>query len=401
VCTPCLNKVENVLRKLEKKQGLKNTRSNQPKALQPLGKFLCPVCNTSHTISRLGVSVLPLSMALHNNSLYGDKERCSTHLSSAERFCVTCNKQVCKECLEDNHDLHHVEDMQRIRRSLDRSLKNAAKEISDRMKTIETDIARIRVAREAEVNERRKLRREVVTYYEGYVNHVNKHKTELEKKISTHHEKSENILIKEELQLEQYRMDLRFLCSQIQKLLSLKNSMEVLKLMAPVTKKLEKISGEILTTGEAIINKLQFVPKSLSYGDIPGFLSTFSVCPGKSHAIIDRPIYEKVICSIRLHLADDNGLKLDVYRDIDIQAVMTLYHMEDKTCQMVGVRVENNDHWSLVFTPPYPGIATLSVTVDGQHIKNSPYVITVRTLQLDNNTNNMHKKKVQFNKISL
>ena len=196
-----------MLRKLEKKRGLKNTRSNQPKALQPLGRFLCPVCNTSHTISRLGVSVLPLSMALHNNSLYGDKERCSTHLSSAERFCVTCNKQVCKECLEDNHDLHHVEDMQRIRRSLDRSLKNAAKEISDRMKTIETDIARIRVAREAEVNERRKLRREVVTYYEGYVNHVNKHKTELEKKISTHHEKSENILIKEELQLGKYQND--------------------------------------------------------------------------------------------------------------------------------------------------------------------------------------------------
>ena len=113
-------------------------------------------------------------------------------------------------------------------------------------------------------------------------------------------------------------MDLKSLCTQIQKLLSLKNCMEVVKLMVPVAKKLETISSEILATGEAIINKLQFVPKSLSHGDIPGFLSTFAVCHAKSYAIIDRPIYEKVLCSISLYLVDDNGLKLDVYREIDI-----------------------------------------------------------------------------------
>ena len=84
---------------------------------------------------------------------------------------------------------------------MDRTLRDAAKEIAERMQTIETDIARIRVARESEANERRKLRREVVTYYEGYVNNVNKHKTNLERKISMHHENSGNILIKEEVQL--------------------------------------------------------------------------------------------------------------------------------------------------------------------------------------------------------
>ena len=203
-------------------------------------------------------------------------------------------------------------------------------------------------------------------------------------------------------------MDLKSLCTQIQKLLSLKNCMEVVKLLVPVAKKLETISGEILATGEAIINKLQFVPKSLSHGDIPGFLSTFAVCHAKSYAIIDRPIYEKVLCSISLYLADDNGLKLDVYREIDVQAVMTLYHKQDKNCQMVNVSVENNDcagsgGWSLVFNPPFPGIAHLSVTVDGVHIKNSPYVITVKTLSLDDTVKEISKvkKSVKFNQIDL
>ena len=201
-------------------------------------------------------------------------------------------------------------------------------------------------------------------------------------------------------------MDLKMLCAQIEKLLTLRNCKEVVKLMVPVAKKLEKISEEILATGEAIINRLQFVPKSLSHGDIPGFLSTFSVCQAKSHAIIDRPIYEKVLCSIHLHLADDNGLKLDVYRDIDIKAVMTLYDQQARNCQMVNVSVENSDSggWSLAFNPPFSGIAHLSVTVEGTHIKNSPYVIHVRTLALDDSfVDKMQniKKNVKFREITL
>ena len=188
---------------LEKKKGAQSTGSCilRPRALQPLGKFLCPVCNTSHIISRLGVSVIPLSLSLHTNTYSEDKTRCSVHCCMMERFCFSCNKQICKECTENTHGQHHTEDMERVRNSLDRALRDAAKKIAERMQTIETDIARIRVARESEANERRKLRREVVTYYEGYVNNVNKHKTNLERKISMHHENSGNILLKEEVQL--------------------------------------------------------------------------------------------------------------------------------------------------------------------------------------------------------
>ena len=198
-------------------------------------------------------------------------------------------------------------------------------------------------------------------------------------------------------------MDLKSLCAQIQKLLSLKNCTEGVKLMVPLAKKLETISCEIMTTGEAIKNKLQFVPKSLSHGDIPGFLSTFSVCQAKSYAIIDKPIYEKVLCSIRLYLADDNGLKLDVYRDINIKPVMTLYDQLEKNCQMVEVCVENSDGWKLGFNPPFPGIAHLSVTVDGTHIKNSPYVMNVRKLSLDDtfNEKTKAKKSVKFSQIAI
>jgi len=64
VCTPCLNKVETLLRKLEKKRGSGGLKSpilssSSRASLQPLGKFLCPQCNNVQVISRLGITVLP------------------------------------------------------------------------------------------------------------------------------------------------------------------------------------------------------------------------------------------------------------------------------------------------------------------------------------------------------
>ena len=58
--------------------------------------------------------------------------------------------------------------METVKFNLDSALRDAIKEINERMVSIETDIKRIRKAREGEKEQRRRVRREVVTYYEGY-----------------------------------------------------------------------------------------------------------------------------------------------------------------------------------------------------------------------------------------
>ena len=166
------------------------------------------------------------------------------------------------------------------------------------------------------------------------------------------------------------------------------------KLMAPVARRLENISEKIMTTGETILHQLQFVPKRLSLDDIPGgmffkiieknlehwllrfsgFLSTFIVNPGKSYAQIEKPIYEKVLCTIPLYLADDNGLQLDVFHDINIDSEMLMNSANnhvDKDFDNVYVSVENHSQygWRLRFCPPFAGPASLSVKVDGKHLR--------------------------------
>ena len=163
--------------------------------------------------------------------------------------------------------------------------------------------------------------------------------------------------------------------------------------MKPLAKRLEKISEQIMGTGENILNRLQFVPRRISNSSIPGikiknnisfynffilgFLSTFSICHEKSFAVIDKPIYEKALCTIPLCLADENGMLLDVFHDIDINAEMKVFDgksMTDKdnrSAVSVDVSVESNpsEGWRLKFYSPHSGIAQLSVKIDNKHIR--------------------------------
>ena len=148
-------------------------------------------------ISRLGVTVLPPVQT----SWASGERRCSHHLAVLESYCYNCNQAVCRDCVRDTHSLHHTEDINTVKLSLDNTLREAVREIMQRMETIEKDIARIRSAREEEGEERRRVRREVVTYYEGYLTDLNKHKTDLERKITVHHENCANMLLKEEVTL--------------------------------------------------------------------------------------------------------------------------------------------------------------------------------------------------------
>ena len=103
--------------------------------------------------------------------------------------------------------------------------------------------------------------------------------------------------------------------------------------------------------------------------NLSGFLSTFSVCQTSSYAVIDRPVYEKVLCTVPLYLADENGVRLDVFHDLNITSIMTLYSAQERQVEMVEVSVRSSEGWSVQFSPPHPGIAHLSVMVEGKHIR--------------------------------
>lgn len=58
---------------------------------------------------------------------------------------------------------------------------------------------------------------------------VDRHKGELDSRISSHHDNCSNILFREEITLEQYRGDLKQLCDQIEKILSMRDCVEMVQ----------------------------------------------------------------------------------------------------------------------------------------------------------------------------
>ena len=60
------------------------------------------------------------------------------------------------------------------------------------------------------------------------------------------------------------------MCSQIETILNMGDCEQMVRRMKPVAKKLESLSEEIMSTGDTILNRLQFIPRTLSQGDVPG-----------------------------------------------------------------------------------------------------------------------------------
>ena len=59
---------------------------------------------------------------------------------------------------------------------------------------------------------------------------------------------------------------------------------------------------------------------------------------------------------------------------------MTLYSAQERQVEMVEVSVRSSEGWSVQFSPPHPGIAHLSVMVEGKHIrKHSVKIIIIMT----------------------
>ena len=97
-------------------------------------------------------------------------------------------------------------------------LQSALTEIKEKMKSLDEDIKRIKIARHGERIQKRKVRREVVTYHEGF-----------SQKFNNDYDNNNLGLFGEELTLEQYYLDLSNLCHQIENISSLNNCVEMVK----------------------------------------------------------------------------------------------------------------------------------------------------------------------------
>ena len=78
-------------------------------------KHSCPVCQRNNNPA--GNSVIDLDLDLQSSANPTQSERCSVHNANLGLFCndPTCQKQICRLCLQTEHKDHHVEELNTAR----------------------------------------------------------------------------------------------------------------------------------------------------------------------------------------------------------------------------------------------------------------------------------------------
>jgi hypothetical protein len=250
---------EAALREVDARRGAASRPS-----LRPLGRFLCPQCHATHLISRLGVSVLPLSRGL---GLEGKEDEVKEEEEGLDKELATV-------------------------------LQRTLAEVGARLRGVELDIGRVRAARRLGGEGAAALSLQLDAFYLGQAQLVEEHAVRLGQRAERHAGEAGALLLREEVQLEQARGDLRQLREQLRAVLRA-GAGPAARLVGPLAGRLDRIGRELRAAGRTAIHLLQFVPGSLPGAGVPGYLSTFTVCPAASHAVIDRPVYEKVLsCSL-------------------------------------------------------------------------------------------------------
>ena len=85
-----------------------------------------------------------------------------------------------------------------------------------------------------------------------------------------HREEGKALLLREEAQLEQGRGDLLEMSRQLEELLRRRDRLEVSKLLGPLASRLDRIGGELRTTGQVVDFK-----KSLKLNQKKSFLGNY------------------------------------------------------------------------------------------------------------------------------
>ena len=78
------------------------------------------------------------------------------------------------------------------------------------------------------------------------------HGQRMEERVLRHREEGKALLLREEAQLEQGRGDLLEMSRQLEELLRRRDRLEVSKLLGPLASRLDRIGGELRTTGQVV-----------------------------------------------------------------------------------------------------------------------------------------------------
>ncbi|KAG9271369.1 tripartite motif-containing protein 45-like [Astyanax mexicanus] len=351
---------------------------------------LCDFCSQAHRRQKRTSSHSIHSLEdLKSQGRLSRPVLCSLHPGQELRlFCEPCDLAVCLECaavFHRDHQCSPTHDVINQHGDCIRELVSGS--LRPRLSRLEEAMRRVEISKEALKIRTDSLASEIRAYARSYASAVEAHCCSLLRTLEELKIQRRNQLNLQSVQLQQALSDARGGVDFAERLLTCGSEAEILSAKGVTTRRLMSLlecgyDPHPATVGIDNGSSMYFLPQE-SAGQVDGFpvvgvLYAKTVDPSKC-TIQGEGLQQGVVSErdeFTLVCKDSAGEPMGKGGD---PVLVSIVHKDRKDCVVETTIVDNNDgSYAVSYTPMEPGSYSVWVCVKAQHVKGSPFVLTVK-----------------------
>ncbi|XP_033110392.1 tripartite motif-containing protein 45-like [Anneissia japonica] len=348
---------------------------------------LCNFCSQAHNRQRKTSSHKVMSLNdVKKECVDGlwSPLKCQSHEREEQRlFCETCDKTICRDCCIVEHRDHAIKFNDEIVDENRTLLVKLISKTEPHISSLQSTLDKIDDLNRDIDNNKEVVIQEINKFIASYVSALQKHKQQLIEKVDKVCEGKKQALKAQELHVKQTLQDIQHSCTFAKKAVAEGNNDEFLSVKPVLARRMVDISRIQVHAGPRSDAFLKFLPELPAgevdsfelFGDIESKLIDPLKCSATGDGLyIAREEEEAEFCVV---VCDNEGNKCPQgAEDINIEIVPR----GRRNGQHVTVDIEDEDDGShkVYYTPEEAGQYFISVFINSQHIKGSPFMVNVR-----------------------
>ncbi|XP_058247354.1 E3 ubiquitin-protein ligase TRIM45 [Hemibagrus wyckioides] len=351
---------------------------------------LCDFCSQAHRRQKRTSSHAIHSLEeLKRQGRLSRPVLCSLHPGQELRlFCETCDLTVCLECAATFHRDHRCSPMHEvIHQHGDRIRQLVSRNLRPRLVRLEEVLRCVDVSQEALQSRAEAMAREIQAFAQAYTSAVETHCHSLLRSLEDLRVQRRNQLQLQRAQLQQAVCDIRGSVDFAERLLTCGSETEILSVKGVTTRRLMSLfelgyDPNLTSVSHDIGESICFLPQEPA-GQVEGFpmvgvLQAKTVDPSKCTIQGEgvQQCVEGQKCEFTLVCRDSAGEPMAKGGD---SVLVSIIHTEKKECKVEATVTDNNDgSYAVSYTPMEQGSYSMWVCVKAQHVKGSPFALTVK-----------------------
>ncbi|XP_006899640.1 PREDICTED: tripartite motif-containing protein 45-like isoform X2 [Elephantulus edwardii] len=327
---------------------------------------LCHFCCQAHRRQKKTANHAMVDLKdLKGYSQIGKPILCPAHpAEELKLFCELCDRPVCRDCVVGEHREHPYDFTSNVIHKHGDSMRELLKGTKPHVEALEEALAQIKGLNSALQERVEAVAADVRAFCEGYIKAIEEHRDKLLKQLDDIRAQKENSLQLQKAQLEQLLADMRTGVEFTEHLLTSGSDLEILITKEVVVERLTKLNKVEYSPHPGVNEKISFCPQEKA-----------GQCQGYEYYDLHKA-REKQPASFTLLCKDAAGESMGKGGDNVQVAVVP---KDKKDCPVRTTVQDNKDGtYSVSYTPKEPGLYSVWVCIKDQHVKGSPFTVTVR-----------------------